>query len=83
MAAPARRAMLIMMRPLFALLLLALSAGGCTSVQLNREALRSERRAELLAERGDGAGAARERDRALRLRLEAKTHAGRNDWLNR
>ena len=65
------------------LLLLALSTGGCTGVYLNRAALRAEMRAEKLAEHGEGAAAARERDRAVSLHLRADARAHRGDWVQR
>ncbi|MFI5288308.1 MAG: hypothetical protein ACHQ17_01595 [Polyangia bacterium] len=65
------------------LLLVLVLAGGCSSVYLNRAALREERRAEELAERGRGAAAARARDRAVSLHLQADARAHRSDWANR
>lgn len=66
-----------------ATLLILFACGGCTSVQLSRAALRAERREQFLAERGDGVGAARARDRAAALHLQAQARIGRGDWLNR
>ena len=76
------------MRALFLLLALSLPWGCVTVDALERSAVRHDRRAEHLAEMGDGAGAAREAsradaDHAAARRLAESRGPWMNDWLLR
>lgn len=64
-------------------LLVLLVASGCSTSYLIRESVKANVRADLLAERGDGAAAAYERERAKTLLLQARLRGPQKDMVGR